>query len=206
MYRLSFATAVYATASKLHVPLTLSFNQEQISSVAEFILILRTYALYNSSKRVLVFLLLMFGAHIMVMIMAVIHASPYPLPPGITGKSCTFSCQPVILNEYIVRQAAHLQGRVCFTYFSGWLRGSQTVLYWFLRSGKLASSAATHRSSYRKQPTGTSSKRLHTDDIIRLMYVLARDGILWYGVIVAIDTINVLIYLVREFDSSSSDN
>ncbi|KZS98875.1 hypothetical protein SISNIDRAFT_545737 [Sistotremastrum niveocremeum HHB9708] len=140
VYRLSFATAVYATA------------------IAEFILILRTYALYNSSKRVLVFLLLMFGAHIMVMIMAVIHASPYPLPQGITG--CTLTGKGLL---YV------------FFWVTPWIADSIILVLTLWKIGEL---------------------RRHSPIKLPLIHVLARDGILWYGVIVAIDTINVLIYLL----------
>ncbi|KZS98876.1 hypothetical protein SISNIDRAFT_480475 [Sistotremastrum niveocremeum HHB9708] len=140
VYRLPYAATLYATA------------------IAEIILILRTYALYDSSRRILAFLMSMFTAHVVVMVLAVVHAVPYPLPPGLIG--CTLTGNGLL---YV------------FFWAAPWIADSIIFALTLWRIVDL------RRKSTVRLP---------------LLHVLARDGILWYTVIVTIDAVNVLIFLL----------
>jgi hypothetical protein len=59
--------------------------------VAEIILILRTYALYGLSKRILFLLATVFLGHVTIMVLAVYGAREYVLPSGFVGTWLPFS-------------------------------------------------------------------------------------------------------------------
>jgi len=142
IYRLPYASALYSTA------------------MAEIILILRTYALYGLSKRILLFLAAIFVGHVIIMILATMEAHRYDIPEGFVA--CTLTAQG-LTNV--------------FFWAAPWI--ADTVIF-FLTLWKTTSM---------RKSVGKLGVRMP------LLTVLARDGLIYYSVIVGIDTVNLGIYL-----------
>jgi nitric oxide reductase large subunit len=71
--------------------------------VAEVILILRTYALYDLSKRILIFLASIFFGHVTIMVLATMKAHKYALPHGFIGIKHSSPGLPLITPFQVVR-------------------------------------------------------------------------------------------------------